>query len=71
MPYLLAFLKSDLKSNPKIAVELLLLRYLLVDCLMSLSISLIVLKISKSSLSGSIVINLQPSSCFVAFCPFV
>ena len=65
MPYLLAFLKSDLKSNPKIAVELLLVRYLLVDCL------LIVLKISKSSLSGSIVINLQPSSCFVAFCPFV
>ena len=65
MPYLLAFLKSDWKSNPKIAVELLLVRYLLVDCL------LIVLKISKSSLSGSIVINLQPSSCFVAFCPFV
>ena len=65
MPYLLAFLKSDWKSNPKIAVELLLVRYLLVDCL------LLVLKISKSSLSGSIVINLQPSSCFVAFCPFV
>ena len=65
MPYLLASSKSDLKSNPKIAVELLLVRYLLVDCL------LIVLKISKSSLSGSIVINLQPSSCFVAFCPFV
>ena len=71
MPYLLAFLKSDLKCNPKFAVELLLVRYLLINCLMCLSISLIVLKISKSSLSGSIVINLQPSSCFVAFCPFV
>ena len=35
---------------------------------MCLNVSLIVLKISKSSLSGSILINLQSNSCSIAFC---
>ena len=59
---------SDLNSNPNNLVEMLLASVLLVDCLMCLNISLIALKISMSSLSGLILINLQLSSCFIAFC---
>ena len=46
------------------------MRAFLVDCLMYLNISLIALKILKP-LSGSILINLQPSSCSIAFCLFI
>ena len=66
----------DLNSNPNNLVEILFIRVFLVDCfirvflvdcLTCLNISLIALKISKSSLSGLILINLQPSSCSIAF----
>ena len=40
---------SDLNSNPNNLVEILLITVFLVDCLMCLNISLIVLKIPKSS----------------------
>ena len=43
--------------NPNNLAEFLFIRVFLVDYLMCLSISLTVLKISKSSLSGSILIN--------------
>ena len=58
----------DLNLNPNNLTKILFIRAFLIDCLMCLNISMIVLKISKSSLSGSILINLQPSSCSVAFC---
>ena len=62
---------SDLNSNPNNLVEILYIRVFLVDCLMYLNISLIVLKILKSSTPASLLINLQPSSCLVAFCLFI
>ena len=71
--YFIAFdfiILSDLNSNPNNLVEMLFIRVFLVDCLMCLN-SLIALKISKSSLPGSIVINLQPSSCSIAFYLFI
>ena len=49
---------SDLNSN---LVESLFLKIFLVDCLLCLNISLTALKISKSSLSRSILISLQPN----------
>ena len=49
---------SNLKSNPNL-VKILLISVFFVDCLICLNISLIALKILKSSLSGSILINLQ------------
>ena len=52
-------------------VEILFIKAFLVDCLKCLNISLIALKISKSSLSVSILINLQPSSYSIAFCLFI
>ena len=61
---------SDVNYNPNNLVEVLFIRVFLVDCLMCLNISLIALKISKSSLSGSTLVNLQPSSCSITFCLF-
>ena len=70
----------NLNSNPNNLVEVLFLLSLfllkfywlfLVDCLMCMTISFIALKISKSSLPGSIPINLQKSSRSIAFCLFV
>ena len=58
---------SDLNSNLNNLVEILLISALSVDCLMCLNISLIVFKMSKSSLPWSILISWQPSSCFIAF----
>ena len=60
---------SDLNSNPNSLLEILLISVSVVGCLMCLNISLIALK--KSKYSGSILINLQPSSCSVAFCLFI
>ena len=48
---------SDLNFNPNNLVVIFFIKVFLVDCLMCLNILLIVLKISKSSLSGSIHIN--------------
>ena len=62
---------SGLNFNPNNLIEILLLSAFIVDCLMCLNISLIALKISTSSLSGSILTNLQPSSCSVSFCLFI
>ena len=62
---------SDLNSNPNNFVETLIISVFLVDCLMFLNISLIVLKISTSSLSGTVLINLQPSYCSIVFCCFI
>ena len=62
---------SDLNSNPNNLVEILIIRVFLVDCSICLNISLIALKISNSSLSGSFLINLQPSSWFIAFYLFI
>ena len=56
----------DLNSNPNNFLEVLLIGVFFVDCLMCLNISLISLKISKYSLSGSILINLQSSYCFIS-----
>ena len=60
---------SDLNSNPNSLLEILLISVSVAGCLMCLNISLIALK--KSKYSGSILINLQPSSCSVAFCLFI
>ena len=65
------FVLSDLNSNPSNLTEVLLVSVALVDLLTCLNISLIPLKISKSSLSGSITKNLKPSSCFIAACLFI
>ena len=46
-------------------------RVFLVDCLMCPNISLTVLKISKSSLSVSILVNLQASYYSIAFYLFI
>ena len=54
-----------------ISLKFYLLEFFLLDCLMFLNISLIVTKMSKSSLSGSILISLQPSSFSIAFCLFI
>ena len=62
---------SDLSSYRNNLVEILFIRAFLVYCLIYLNISLIVLKISKSSLSESIVINIQPSFSSIAFCLYV
>ena len=48
----------DLNSNPNNLVEVLFISVFLVNCLMSINISLIVPKILKSSLSGLILANL-------------
>ena len=61
---------SDLNSKPNNRIEILFIRVLLTGCLMCLNIPLIVLKISNFSLSGSILINLKPSSRSIAFCLF-
>ena len=55
----------------KISLKFYLLEFFLLDSLMFLNISLIVTKISKSSLSGSILISLQLSSFSIAFCLFI
>ena len=60
---------SDLNSNPNNIVEILFSRAFLVECLMCLDILLIALKIS--SLSGSVLTNLQSRSCFIAFYLFI
>ena len=49
---------SDLNSSPNNLVKVLFIRAFLVDWLMCLSISLVVLKPSKTFLPGSILINL-------------
>ena len=61
----------DLNSNPSNLVENLFIRVFLVDCIMCLNISLTVLKISNSSLSGLILIDLQSNFCSIAFCRFL
>ena len=65
------FILSDLNSNLNNLVEISFIRVFLADCLMCLNISLISLLIFKSSLSGSILINLQSSCCSIAFCFFI
>ena len=62
---------SDLICNSNNLVEISFYWSFLVDCLMCLSISLKALKTLKSSFSGSILINLQSSSCSIAFCLFI
>ena len=62
---------SDLNSNSNNLVEIWFVRALFVDCLICVKISSIALKISMSSLSGSILINLQPSSYSISFCLFI
>ena len=62
---------SDLTSDPNNFVEIFIIGIFLVDSLTVLNTSLIVLKMSKSSLSESILINLQPSSCSIAFYFFI
>ena len=62
--------RLGLNSNPNNLFEILFVMVFLVDILICLNILLTVLKISKSSLSGSILINLQPSSCSIAFSLF-
>ena len=62
---------SDLNFNPNSFVIILFIRVFLVDYLMCLNISLIVLKISMFSLSGSILMNMQLRSCPIAFCLFI
>ena len=62
---------SDLTSDPNNFVEIFIIGIFLVDSLTVLNTSLIVLKMSKSSLSESILINLQPSSCSIAFYLFI
>ena len=76
--YIIAFdliLLSDLNSNPNNSIKTLSVNDFLIssldDRLMYLNISLIALKISKSSLSGSVLMKSQPSSCFIAFCLFI
>ena len=49
---------SDLNCNPNNFVEILLISVFLVDC-------------SNSSLSGSILLNLQLISCSIDFCRFI
>ena len=58
---------SDLNSNSNNLLEISFIRVFLVDCLMCLNILLAVLKISKPSLSESTLVNLQISSCSIAF----
>ena len=61
---------SDLSSNPNNIIEILFISVFLANwldyCLMYLNFSLIALKISKSSLSGIILINSKPSYCSIA-----
>ena len=61
----------DTSCNPNNLIEVLFIVVFSVNCLMCLDILLIVLKISKSSLSRSTLINLQPSSCSIAFLIFI
>ena len=60
-----------LNPNLNNLVETLFTRIFSVLCLMHLNISLIVLRISKSSLSGFIPKNFQPSPCSIDFCLFI
>ena len=60
---------SELDPNHDNLVEILFIRVFLVERLMCLNISVVALKVSKSS--GSILINLQPSSGSIAFCIFI
>ena len=62
---------SDLNSNPNNLVEILFIRVFLVDCFICLNISLIALKMSKSSFSVSLLINLKPNYCSIGFCLFI
>ena len=57
---------SYLNSNPNHLVEICFIRVFIVDSLMCLNISLIALKISKSSSSGSIITNFL-FYCFSSF----
>ena len=57
----------NLNSNPNNLVEVFFIRVFLIACLMCLNISLIVLKMSKSSLLWSILTNLQPNCFSVGF----
>ena len=50
---------SDLNSNPNNDAKILFIRTFRFDCVMCLNISLIALKISDSSLSGSILTKLH------------
>ena len=52
--------------NPNDLVEIVLISVFIVDCLMCLNISMIALKISKCSSSGSILMNLQTRSYHIA-----
>ena len=61
---------SDLNSDLNHLIEFFFITVFWVDCLICLNISLIVLKMSKSSLLKLILINLQLSSCSITFCFF-
>ena len=62
---------SDLNPNSNNLVETLFIGVFLVDYLICLNISLTVSKIAKSSLSGSVLINLEPISYSLAFFLFI
>ena len=62
---------SDSNSNCDNLVETLFFKGFLVDYLICQNFSWAALKTWKSFLSGLILINLQPSSCFIAFCLFI
>ena len=61
---------SDLNSDLNHLIEFFFITVFWVDCLICLNISLIALKMSKSSLLKLILINLQLSSCSITFCFF-
>ena len=64
--YIFFVILSDLfLSSLNNLIEILFIKVFLVDSLICLNISLIALKISKSSLSGSILINLHPTYILV------
>ena len=62
---------SDLNYNSNNLIEILFIRVFLVNCLMCLNTLKISSKISKSFLSVSILINIQPSCCSIAICLFI
>ena len=62
---------SDSNSNANNLAEILFIRVFLFDFLKCLNIPLTVLKISRSSFSGSILINLKTSYCSIAFSLFI
>ena len=66
---------SDLYSNFNDFIQVLSINVFLVDwlddCLMNLDISSVASKISKPSFSGSVLLNCQPSSCYMSSCLFI